>query len=401
MGSSVSRSGSACLLLVLLAVAAGCASTAPPYVPSPPPPPVADLDGDGWIVEDSFYEKEVSYATSRVDRCARLSPMAEGSTLQAYERCAEDPERLDTGNDKTNAALAYGTAIVRIPLDKAIGGTKGMSLTSVDHDIPWDTFAAGISDSDVLVFVHGYNTNFSNAAVRAAQLAHDTNFPGEALLFSWPSKETWVVGTNYDEDKERASENFTHLADFLQQVATATDKKIHVVAHSMGTYLLMNSLAILDKRLEQDRSLLANRRNGGQREIFAQIILAAPDIAQRNYREVFSAHDLGGLAEKITLYSAVNDYVLKSSRIINRFVEGTSEARLGDSSKAFVVLEGMDTIDTRKEISPQFFGHSFYANYRSLVADMHLLLNYGAEADGRMLQKVRDNAGNELWFIRN
>jgi hypothetical protein len=62
----------------------------------------------------------------------------------------------------------------------------------------------------------------------------------------------------------------------------------------------------------------------------------------------------------------------------------------------------MDTVDTRQEISAQFFGHSFYANYRGLVTDIYLLLKYGAEPDDRMLQRVIDNKNEKpLWFIRD
>src|SRR3546814_12529074 len=92
------------------------------------------------------------------------------------------------------------------------------------------------------------------------------------------------------------------------------------------------------------------------------------------------------MAENITLYSAVNDHVLGVSRIVNVFVEGTAQARLGDSSGALFVLDGMDTVDTRQEIDPQFLGHSFYDNYRSLVADMYLLLQYGTRPADRLAQ---------------
>lgn len=105
------------------------------------------------------------------------------------------------------------------------------------------------------------------------------------------------------------------------------------------------------------------------------------------------------------MYSAINDYVLSASRIVNRVTEGNGEVRLGKSSEYskdnFTVIEGMDTVDTRQEISPQFFGHSFYAEYRGLVSDMHLLLNYGAHPDSRMLQKVIDSNDQHVWFLRD
>ena len=41
---------------------------------------------------------------------------------------------------------------------------------------------------DILVFVHGFNVTFEEAALRAAQIACNLQFPGTAAFFSWPSK---------------------------------------------------------------------------------------------------------------------------------------------------------------------------------------------------------------------
>lgn len=273
-----------------------------------------------------------------------------------------------------------------------------MSVTQINHDIQWDSFISALDKDDLLLFVHGFNTNFTNAAIRAAQLGHDTNFDGEVILYSWPSKQSPAT---YPKDKDRAEENFELLSGFLADVAEKTDKEIHIVAHSMGTYLLMNALQLLEDRIKSDENLLSARRKHHDGNVFGQIILAAPDIAEDDYRKTFGSMNLDNLAHRITLYSAENDHVLDVSRIINHFVEGTSQPRIGDTSKSFVVIPGIDTVDARQEISPQFFGHSFYANYRSLVTDIHLLLRYGTSPDKRMLQKVKDRELNTIWFIRD
>ena len=44
------------------------------------------------------------------------------------------------------------------------------------------------SDREVLVFVHGYNTNFSEAVLRVTQFVNDTGFKGVPILFSWASR---------------------------------------------------------------------------------------------------------------------------------------------------------------------------------------------------------------------
>ena len=39
----------------------------------------------------------------------------------------------------------------------------------------------------IVVYVHGFNTTFSEGVMRLAQLDHDLGLPGAAVHFSWPS----------------------------------------------------------------------------------------------------------------------------------------------------------------------------------------------------------------------
>jgi esterase/lipase superfamily enzyme len=39
----------------------------------------------------------------------------------------------------------------------------------------------------LLFFVHGFNVSFVEAVVRGAQLAHDLEFDGDLLVYSWAS----------------------------------------------------------------------------------------------------------------------------------------------------------------------------------------------------------------------
>lgn len=359
----------------------------------------APLDNRGWITEGSFYEKTVYYGTTRADKCVKLikSPRIDKSS-KAYENCLKDTTRLNTGNHHTVAEIHFGSVKVKIPYVKRVGGTDGMSLTELRHDVGWNKFKSMISDDDLFVFVHGFNTNFDSAAIRCAQLAHDTNFKGKAIFFSWPSREHPAT---YGTDQKRANENIDMLADFLQNVAASTDKKIHVVAHSMGTYILTKSLAKLDERILKDNEILSSRRRQKNGKVFSQIILAAPDIGQDDYYKQFSTSQFSRLVDNITLYASVNDHVLDVSSFVNIYLNGSFQPRLGDSSSGFFVVDGMDTIDARLEIKPQIVGHSYYANYRSFVSDMYLLFKYGTEPEERMLQKVVDKNGKVLWFMRN
>jgi pimeloyl-ACP methyl ester carboxylesterase len=350
--------------------------------------PAVQLGPSGWLPDGGYYEKTVHYGTTRPDM---LGAGVSGTSLAAHMT------RLDSGNARSEPSVAYGRVKVMIPFDKTVGGTEGMSVSALDHGIGWEEFGGGLKTDDLVVFIHGYATSFTDAAIRAAQMAHDTHFQGEAVLFSWPSG---GHVTEYFADQARATESVVPLAEFLAMLANNTTKRIHVVAHSLGTYILTKSLAWLDQHptvASIDLSAVKARRQG---RLFGQIILAAPDVDTENYLATFADVDVSALAERVTLYSSHNDMVLKMSRFANPTAAGPSLARLGDSAAAFVVAKGMDTVDARREISPQFFGHSFYAEYPALVSDIHEVLTQGLAPDDRMLQKVTDARGQSLWFVR-
>ena len=44
------------------------------------------------------------------------------------------------------------------------------------------------SKKNTFLFVHGYNTSFSEAAKRTAQISYDLMFEGKAVFYSWPSQ---------------------------------------------------------------------------------------------------------------------------------------------------------------------------------------------------------------------
>ncbi|OQX05900.1 MAG: hypothetical protein BWK76_26850, partial [Desulfobulbaceae bacterium A2] len=93
---------------------------------------------------------------------------------------------------------------------------------------------------DLLIFLHGYNVTFEEAAQRAAQLAYDLQFGGRLLLFSWPS-----LGSlpGYLADEERAAAAAAPLHELLQLLAEGPWGKVHLLAHSMGNRVLLSGLA--------------------------------------------------------------------------------------------------------------------------------------------------------------
>jgi esterase/lipase superfamily enzyme len=83
-----------------------------------------------------------------------------------------------------------------------------------------------------LIFVHGYNVSFENAALRAAQIGFDLSIKGVMAFFSWPSQGT-VDGYLADGATIEVSEDM--IADFMTDfVERSNATTVHIIAHSMG-----------------------------------------------------------------------------------------------------------------------------------------------------------------------
>jgi esterase/lipase superfamily enzyme len=113
----------------------------------------------------------------------------------------------------------------------------------------------------LLLFVHGFNTTFADAALRTAQIAYDLRFPGIAMFYSWPSAgRSW--GYLHDEESTQLAKSiFDRLLDDLSLMAS---NEIYLIAHSMGNRIVGNTMA---SRVEQGKPVSTIR----------EILLGAPD----------------------------------------------------------------------------------------------------------------------------
>ena len=128
---------------------------------------------------------------------------------------------------------------------------------------------ASATEKSVLLFVHGFNVTFSDAALRTAQLAHDVAFPGPAVFFSWPSAGRT---RSYFRDEEIALLSESAFNRMLDDIAAWGATNVYLIAHSMGTRIVTN---VLRERARQNVALPA----------ISELLLAAPDINEEIFRE--------------------------------------------------------------------------------------------------------------------
>lgn len=231
------------------------------------------------------------------------------------------------------------------------------TLTEVD----FSTNLAEQEDSsrDLLVFLHGYRVTFEEAACRAAQFAFDMQFKGRVVLFSWPSLGTT---SGYAADEERALLSAEVFGSFLHGLESGPWNCIHLVAHSMGNRVMLHGLT----------------GNSWPNSKLAQIVFVAADVYVDIFRQKFAKIRQHG--RRYTSYVSKSDRALLLSSLLHR------ADRIGIAQDEPFVMEGMETIDAT-ELNTSLFslGHSYFADQRSVIADIGILLDNDIGASHRGL----------------
>ncbi len=160
----------------------------------------------------------------------------------------------------------------------------------------------------VLVFVHGFNNRFEDAVYRFAQIVHDSGTQAVPVLFTWPSQGS-VLAYGYDKESSTYSRN--QLESVLRGLANDPNVgEVSVLAHSMGNWLLLESLrqmAIRDGRIHPK---------------IKNVLLAAPDVDVDIAREQIA--DMGPVRPNFALFVSRKDKALALSKDV-----WGSSARLG------------------------------------------------------------------------
>lgn len=299
------------------------------------------------------------------------------------------------------ANVTYGTIKVNIPKDHRIGEIESpffrMQLDPNKHVtfpegalemMPADNFyqqlSNKISQSDeksALVFIHGFNTSFENAAKRTAQMSYDLRFDGVPVFYSWPARKTVLPSiNNYHINEKNIEQSMPLVTEFLEDVLSKTDAdNLYLIAHSMGNRALMQSLVdILDENPQYKNKI-------------KELILAAPDVDAQVFKEQIAPVLNEKLNKPATLYSSNSDLALTLSEQINK------APRLGDSNNNFI-YPGIENVDV-SNVDSSLIGHSYYGDNSSVISDMMCLIHLGKRANERTYLKEQPLLNGLKWLF--
>ncbi len=304
------------------------------------------------------------------------------------------PADVRYGGDR--GSLAFGVAEVTVPKSHRVGALEAPSILRLEfradpnrHVIlasvkplaheAWRAEiakrATALGNAGILVFIHGYNVRFADAARRAGQLSYDLGFAGPTVLFSWPSRAGVV---EYTVDEQAAEWSIPDMKEVLGSLATvAPGVPVYVIAHSMGNRVLTRGFKAM---LEEDIN---------KRRAFKQIVLAAPDIDADVFRREIGPAILGK-GPRVTLYASSNDKALLASRNLHG-----GYRRLGESGENIVVMRDLDTVDASM-VSTEFLGHSYFGDSSTVMSDLIYVIQKSLPPQDRVrfaLEPVRAAMG--------
>jgi esterase/lipase superfamily enzyme len=332
--------------------------------------PNASVEADGeYAVITTFFatnrSSDTAATAAHMFRDGRASNPSFGKSYVTLRRSGDtfdiEPDSLikvDIVNPPTaDATLSYNEVFTR----KRLGSEVDSELNRSGTD-------------SLLIYVHGFNMSFENAAIASAQLSYDIGFKGTTVFYSWPAR---GGASAYIADAESAAASqrqFEAMASELLYQTRAT--KVYLVAHSLGARLASRAL----------KSVF--QAEPGFRTKVKEIVLIAPDIETDEFISELAPF-LGTVERPVTVYVSQSDPAIVISNTLN------NTPIIGES---MFVTRRVETIDA-PAIDTSLRGHSSYSAADSILGDIWSLIEYNLRANSRNLLRAKYTQQGTYWEV--
>jgi len=341
----------------------------------------------------AVYRTPVIFATNRLLRGASLKPDAFAETIA-------DPDKADF--------LQFGSGHLLIPNEwnegehSPIERWRSSSTTPPNAYYTFDTLrsrtesefekdiAEALRESPtgrIVLFVHGFNTAFSDAATRAAQLAVDLSLIDPMVFFSWPSHGGILGIRFYSSDEQKTVQAVPALKRLVTVLNGLQPRELIVIAHSMGARAVVSALTQMAWTDSVPRRL-------------TRVFLMAPDLDPVEFRGQFLEQQGKLDWVKIYIYGSNVDLAMRASGVFH------ADQRLGAGPPPVPSRNGVELIDA-SAFSPwkRAFGHGYVFDSSAVQRDLQTILLEDKPAKDRGL-RARENPkrppdNGVYWLMRN
>ena len=126
---------------------------------------------------------------------------------------------------------------------------------------------------EVVLFVHGYANTFQDASFTMGELCHFLGREFVCAIFTWPAGGSRGLFMGYNVDRESGEFAVHHLKQAIRIIAdTPGVEKVHLLAHSRGTDVMVTALRELEIEAYIGGLLLDSRFK------VRNIVLMSPDL---------------------------------------------------------------------------------------------------------------------------
>lgn len=126
---------------------------------------------------------------------------------------------------------------------------------------------------EVVVFIHGYNNSFDDAAKATGKICNTLSAEFVCVSLSWPAGGSGGAFYGYNIDRESGEFAVLDLKKAIRTLATADGvKRLHLIAHSRGADILLSALHQLGMESYMTRMSI------GERYKISNVVLFAPDV---------------------------------------------------------------------------------------------------------------------------
>jgi esterase/lipase superfamily enzyme len=310
----------------------------------------------------------------------KIDPTAEGTARINHNVASYEDVFLNV----PAVGASYGYALVSQPANRQRGDvSRGLNSTAQSPLYNFSVVDIQIVDSTeafrdmihrfypdnndkALLYIHGLDNTFGDAAETSVQLATDLRFGGPPLFLSWPSDVarlartlpyTTILPNQYGQVKAVSIDTRSYAVLAIDELTNGVNRPFDLIARSMGTDIATNAIAL--------------REAGGRRNAPAiphSVILAAPDISLSEFDSRLRPRIVRP-DRRLVIYCS-NDRALIMSKIYN-----SSDDRLGycgperSTSPPTQPMAGVDLVIVSGFIS-DFTRHSYYLESVKILDDI-------------------------------